>query len=134
MVVRYERQSKMKNKRLILIKLKYKIPTNQFTRLSFALMATTATAVPARGRRYCSRYSYQMLGSSPSLTTSVVVSVEVSVVVTRVTIVVEVGRRWPVADLPILGKAAGFRDKVECSVYFSQLEQQKDQAIIWNKN
>ena len=55
-------------------------------------------------------------------------------VVTRVTIVVEVGRRWPVADLPMLGKAAGFRDKVECSVYFSQLEQQKDQAISGNKN
>ena len=101
----------MKNKGLILIKLKYEIPTNQFTRLSFALMATTATAVPARGRRYCSRYWYQMLGSSPSLTTSVVVSVEVSVVVTNVTIVVEVGRLWPVADLPILGEVAGLRGK-----------------------
>ena len=112
MVVRYEHQPEIKNEGLILIKLNNKIPTNQFTNESFALIATIATAVPAKGRMYCSKYWCQMSGFSSTigkgLMTSVVVSVAVCVVVTNVTIVVDEGRLWPAMDLPILREGRCF--------------------------
>ena len=80
--------------------------TIQFTRESFALMAMMATAVPATGTRYCSKYWYQSSGISSGLNTSMVVCSVVDTSVVKLGL--EVGRLWPGIDLPILREGNWF--------------------------